>query len=61
MTTPHMTERMLTLCALIADEKDPVKFLLLVRELNDAFENEGLRVEHALSTTARRTAIVRNI
>ena len=45
MITPHMTE----LCALIADEKDSVKFLLLVRELNDAFENEGVKVEHALS------------
>jgi len=61
MTTPHMTERTLTLCALIAEEKDPVKFLLLVRELNDVFENEGVKVEDARSTTARRTAEVRNI
>jgi hypothetical protein len=56
-----MTERMLTLCALIAEEKDPVKFLLHVRELNDAFENEGRKVEYARSNTARPTTKVRNI
>ena len=61
MASPHMTERMLTLCALIAEEKDPVKFLFLVRELNDVFENEGVKVEHARPTSARRTATVRNI
>ena len=60
MSTPHMTERMLTVCALIAEEKDPVKFLVLVRELNDMF-SESVKVEHARSTTALRTARVRNI
>jgi hypothetical protein len=46
---------------LIAEEKDPGKFLLLVRELNDAFENVGVKFEHARPTTARRTANVSNI
>jgi hypothetical protein len=61
MITPHMTERMLALCALIAEEKDPSKFLRLVLELNDAFENGGAGVEHARSATARPTTKVRNI
>ena len=60
MSAPHMTERMLTVCALIAEEKDHFKFLVLVRELNDMF-NESVKVEHARSTTARRTARASNI
>jgi len=55
MITPHSNERVLALCALIVEEKDPRKFLHLVRELNDAFENAERKVEHPLSTTARRT------
>ena len=61
MQTPHLTERMLTLCALIVEEKDPGKFLLLVRELNDAFENGERKVKHARLTTTRHTAKVLNI
>ena len=58
MTTPHLNERVLALCALIAEEKDPGKFLLLVRELDDAFEKMGVKFEHAQSTTAHRKANV---
>ena len=61
MTTSHSNDRVMALCALIAEEKDPGKFLLLVRELNDAFENVGVKFEHAQSTTARRTAKVSSI
>ena len=61
MITPHSNERLLALCALIAQEKDHGKFLLLVRELNDALENRGVEFEHAQSTTARSTAKVSNI
>ena len=61
MTTSHSNERVLALCALIAEEKDPGKFLLLVRELNDAFENVGVKFERARPTAARRTANVGNI
>ena len=62
MTTPHLNERVLALCALIAKEKDPGKFLLLVSKLTDVFENAGVKFEHAKSTTtARRTAKVHNI
>ena len=58
MTTPHLNERVLALCALISEEKDPGKFLLLVRELDDAFEKMGAKFEHARSTTAHRKANV---
>ena len=60
MITPHSNERVLVLCALIAEEKDHGKFLLLVRELNDAFENGRVKFERATSTTtASRTATSR--
>lgn len=61
MFTPHLTQRVQALCASIAEEKDPAKFLLLVRELNDVFENGGAEFEHAQSTTAWRTTNVRDI
>jgi hypothetical protein len=52
MQTPHSNEHVPVLCALIAKEEDPGKFLLLVRELNDVLENRGVKFEHAQSTTA---------
>ena len=58
MMTPHMKEHMLALCALIVEEKDHDKFLRLVVELNDAFENGSAGVEHAPSTTTRTTTKV---
>ena len=58
MTAPHLNERVLALCALIAEEKDPGKFLLLVRELDDAFEKMGVEFETARTPTAHRTAYV---
>jgi hypothetical protein len=60
MTTTHSNERVFVLCALIVEEKDPGKFLLLVRELDDAFETMGVKFERATSTTpASRTATSR--
>jgi len=61
MKTSHSKERLLALCALIAEEKDPGKFLLLVQELNSAFENQERKVENAPSATAHRTGSVRAI
>jgi len=61
MMTPHMKERMLALCALIAEEKDHDRFLRLVVELNDAFEDGSAGVEHASSTTSRPPTKVGNI
>ena len=61
MITPHMKERMLPLCALIAKEKDHDKFLRLVLELNDALENGSAGVEHGRPTRAPPTTKVRNI
>jgi len=58
MTSPHLNERVLALCALIVEEKDPGKFQVLVRELDDAFEKMGVHFEHAGSTTAHRKANV---
>jgi hypothetical protein len=53
MKTSHSNQRVLALCALIAEEKEPEKFLLLVHELNDAFENKERGVENARLTSAR--------
>ena len=39
MITPDSNERLFALCALIAEEKDQSKFLLLVQELNGLLEN----------------------
>ena len=61
MKTSHSNERLLALCALIAEEKDPGKFLLLVQELNSAFENEQREVETAPSATAHRRGSVRAV
>jgi hypothetical protein len=61
MMTPHMKERMLVLCALIAEEKDHDKFLRLVVELNDVFEDGSAGVEPASSTATRPTTKVGNI
>ena len=47
MTTLRSKQRVLALCALIAEEKDLGKFAVLVSELNDAFENDERKVEHA--------------
>jgi hypothetical protein len=58
MTTPHSNERLFALCALIAEEKDPGKFLLLVHELNNAFESSERNVEDARLNSARRRAKV---
>jgi len=58
MTAPHLNERVLALCALIAEEKDPGKFLLLVRDLNDAFEKMDVEFEHARTPAAHRVANV---
>jgi hypothetical protein len=55
MKTSHSKKRFLALCALIAEEKDPGKFLLLVQELNSAFENEERKVKNAPFATAHRT------
>jgi hypothetical protein len=53
MKTSHSNQRLLALCALIAEEKDPDKFLLLVHELNDAFENKERGVGNSHLTSAR--------
>ena len=37
---PHSNERVLALCALIAEEKDPIKFQMLVGELSNALETK---------------------
>jgi hypothetical protein len=47
MKTSHSNDRLLALCALIAEEKDPGKFQLLVHELNNALESRDRRVENA--------------
>jgi hypothetical protein len=59
MATLHSNERVLALCALITEEKDPGKFQLLVHELNDALENAERKAQ--LATTAHRTANVSDI
>jgi hypothetical protein len=59
MATLHSNERVLALCALIVEEQNPDKFLLLIRELNAAFENEERKAQ--LATTARRIANVSDI
>ena len=38
MSIPEPEERFYSLCALIAAEKDPQKFLILVRELNEVLD-----------------------
>ena len=54
MTTRHLNERVSSLCALIAEEKDPGKFTLLVTELLSALENDGRKVECASRTSTAR-------
>lgn len=55
MTTLHSKERAFALCALIAEEKDPDKLLLLVSELNDVLESDERKVEPA-GRTAKVTS-----
>ena len=55
MKTSHPKERLLALCALIAEEKDSGKFLLLVHELKNAFEESG--VENIASTATLHSGI----
>lgn len=61
MITPDDKERISFLCALIAEEKDPGRFLLLVQELSALLENTPLRAEHVQPTTALRRAKLRII
>jgi hypothetical protein len=42
---PDERERMYQLCGLIEKEKDHVRFLQLIRELNDLLENKERRLE----------------
>ena len=41
MKTPHSNEDLLALCALIVEEKDQSKFVLLVQELRCLLENRN--------------------
>jgi hypothetical protein len=47
MTKLHWNERVVALCTLIAEEKDPAKFALLASQLKDALENNERKVERA--------------
>ena len=49
--TPEELERLQYLCSRLREEKDPITFEGLVRELNDLLElqHDRIRTEHKLS------------
>ena len=58
MKTSQSNERLRALCALIVEEKDPAKFLLLVHELNNLLQStEGTVENMQLSSGHRNTKI----
>ena len=42
---PEERARMMELCALLKDEQDPVKFIVLVTELNDLLAGRQTRLQ----------------
>jgi hypothetical protein len=61
MKTSQSNERLLALCALIAEEKDPDRFTLLVHELSSLLNDRTLSIEQEQSRIALRGAKVSDI